>query len=160
MDTDRKTLDSQVRDLLGGTTLVVGVGNRMRGDDGAGPAAVDALAACGVRTLDCGVAPENYLEKIVALNPAVVLFVDAVNFGGTSGDMRLFGPDQIPHAGLSTHALSLQMVCEYLTARIPARILLLGIQPGAITLNTGLSRTARMAVSHLKSLATGAAAHA
>ena len=68
----------------------MGVGNRQRGDDGAGPRLIDARnpAARGV-WLDAGAAPENYLETIAGTNPDTILFVDAVAFGGISGECRL-----------------------------------------------------------------------
>lgn len=125
---------------MDGTTVVVGVGNRLKGDDAAGPAVVDLLAAQRtVACIDAGVAPENHLEKIVALKPDTVLLVDAVHFGGKPGEARLFEAEQIGPGGLSTHGLSLQMTCEYLGARRPVRIFLLGIQAGSADLGQGLS---------------------
>ena len=53
---------------------IVGIGNRMKGDDAAGPMLIDLLDGRTKATcIDAGVAPENYLEKIVAAKPDVVL---------------------------------------------------------------------------------------
>lgn len=157
MDTEVIETHAQLRTLFGSKKLLVaGVGNRLRGDDGAGPRVIDAIKEKGVQCLDCGVAPENYLEKIVSANPEIVLIVDAVSFEGRAGEMRLFESDQIQAAGLSTHALSLQMVCEYLNARLPVRIFLLAIQPEQIQLGATPSVAVGDAITSLAEIVAGA----
>ena len=73
------------------------------------------------------------------MNPDTVLIVDAVDFGGIPGECRVLKPEDIVSGGISTHALSLQMVCDYLKARIPVRIFLLGIQPEVVEFGEELS---------------------
>ena len=72
-------LATSLSELLAGRVCIVGVGNRLRGDDGAGPRLIDARHpdASGV-WLDAGVVPENYLEIIARANPDTVLIVDVV----------------------------------------------------------------------------------
>ena len=124
---------AQLGDLLGHSDniLILGVGNITRGDDGVGSLLVQNIAgrveAC---CIDAGIAPENFLEKIVRKDPDTVLIVDAADFGGNPGEIRILEPDQLASGGLSTHALSLQMVCTYLKLRLPVEIHLLAIQPG------------------------------
>ena len=159
MNGQSEIIAQRLREALTPRSMIVGVGNRLRGDDGAGPALVDALGD-SVATLDCGVAPENYLEKIVAAEPDTVLFVDVLEAGGEAGKMRLVEPKDIGDAGLSTHALSLQMASEYLQARFPVRVLLLGIQPEALELDSGLSEAVAAAVACAASLIVEAVNHA
>ncbi len=125
---------------LAGRVCVVGIGNRLAGDDGAGSAVAEKLAerAPGY-VIDAGIAPENHLEPIVRGEPDTILLVDAVEFGGEPGSVRLFDPRALRAGGLSTHATSLGIVTEYLAARCAARIVLLGIQPGRLRLGTALS---------------------
>ncbi len=144
-----RTIAYTLGEILTPPILVVGVGNRLRGDDGAGPALVDELSRRGIQALDCGVAPENYLEKIVLARPQTVLFVDAADVGGAAGDMRLADAKEISGHTLSTHAASLGLACEYLNARIAVRIFLLGIQPLRLELDTGLSPAVETAVKSL-----------
>lgn len=123
-----------------GKVCILGVGNRMKGDDGAGPVLIGRLSGrVSAECVDAGVAPENYLEKIVRMKPDTILVVDAMDFGGVPGEIRIFEPENIVGGGISTHALSLQMVCDYLKARIPVRIFLLGIQPETAAFGVGLS---------------------
>ena len=138
-----------------------GVGNVNKGDDGAGPALILALdgkvpAIC----INAGVVPENYLEKIVSERPDVVLLVDAVDLGTEAGEVRLVAAEEIGGGGLSTHATSLAMACEYLKARIAVRIFLLGMQPAHVEFDTGLSETMEEAVKNLAVMMVEARAHA
>lgn len=135
MSSDTHSVTELLEGIPGGNLCLVGVGNRLRGDDAAGPLLVDGLdgnirAAC----IDAGVAPENYLEKIVACDPETVLFIDALDFGGAAGETRVFRPDELAVRGISSHAPSLGLACEYLKLRCGARILVLGIQPESVRL--------------------------
>ena len=110
------TLDQLIA-LLRRDACLVGVGNRLKGDDAAGPLLVDALASTVTfPCLDVGVAPENHLERVVATGAAVVVVADAMDFGAAPGTTRLF-KDVALAGGLSTHALSLELATDYLRAR-------------------------------------------
>ena len=117
---------------------IVGVGNRNRGDDGAGPRLID-LRRPDTRGFwfDAGPVPENVLEPIVRTQPDTVLLVDAVSFGGTAGQCRVMDASQFDTLSLSTHAGSLQLIAEYLSARTAAQIRVLAIQPARIDAREG-----------------------
>ena len=72
-----------------------------------------------------------------------------MNFGSAAGSCKLFPADQITGGGLSSHALSLQMTCDYLHQRISARIFILGIQPAQVVMNSPLSAAVSSAVETL-----------
>ena len=127
------SMDNALRNTLQGKVVILGVGNIDKGDDGAGSTLVREIdGRVSATCIDAGVAPENFLEKIVAEQPDTVLIVDATDFGGNPGDVRIFDPSQVRAGGLSTHALSLDMVDQYLKGRIDTKIHLLAIQPGQI----------------------------
>jgi len=129
---------------------ILGVGNRLRGDDGAGPRLIDKIQGCvSVACIDCGIAPENYLEKVIAIQPSTILIIDATEIGERPGEIHLFSSDQQFAGGLSTHALSLTMVCDYLKARISPQIYLLAIQPALIIFKDELSAAVSMSVDLL-----------
>lgn len=132
---------------LVGKVCILGVGNRMRGDDGAGSWVAERLAGrVSVPVFDGGTAPENYLEKIAALLPDTVLIIDAADFGGSPGEMRLFRAEEVGPGGLSTHALSLSLAAEYLRTRGRATVRLLAIQPADAGLGRPMSEAVRRAV--------------
>jgi hydrogenase 3 maturation protease len=124
---------SELRRALRGRVCVVGVGNRDRGDDAAGPRLVDLLRGrVGAPCLDAGACPENFLERMARERPDVVLVVDAADFGGAPGEARLVGPETVVNGGLSTHAASLELLAEYVHARTAAVVQVLAVQAASM----------------------------
>ena len=117
--------------FLAGRVCLLGIGNRLWRDDGVGSLTVEALQDrpefCAV---DGGMVPENYLETVASRHPDTVLIVDAADFNGRPGELRLLQPGEIASCGLSTHAGSPALLAEYLQARTGAGVGLLAIQPG------------------------------
>ncbi|MCK5118271.1 MAG: hydrogenase 3 maturation endopeptidase HyCI [Candidatus Latescibacteria bacterium] len=142
----------RLKKMLGNHPLLLGVGNTARGDDGVGSLLVRKLTGriepC---CIDAGIAPENFLEKIVRKKPDTVLIVDAADFGGSPGEIRILEPGQLTSGGLSTHALSLRMACDYLQLSIPVEVHLLAIQP-AQTNSEGLSSPVQASLDLLTNL--------
>lgn len=143
-------MKAELASLLAGRVCIVGVGNRWRGDDGAGPRVIDARRR-GTRGvwIDAGVVPENFLEPIARTGPDRVLIVDAVAFGGVLGQWRLMDVTDTDAIVLSTHAGSLAMLSEYLSVRTSASVHLLGIQPESIDARVGLSQSVEKSVREL-----------
>jgi len=141
------------RPVAAGPVVIIGVGNRHRGDDGVGPALLDALAGLDrVHRLDAGSTPENFIMPVVRLEPGRILVVDACDFGGRPGEFRLFDRaqvEQLSYGLLSTHTLPLSLVVEMLARETGAAVCLLGVQPAAIEFNTGLSEQVRAALPAL-----------
>jgi hydrogenase 3 maturation protease len=160
VDIDYKSIRASLQQKLTTRSLIVGIGNSARGDDGFGPAVISALKGEAVACMDCGAAPENYLEKMAGASPDAILFIDAIDFGGEAGALRIFDSSRISGGGLSTHALSLQMVFEYLRNRSNARIYLLGMQPAALELGTGLSPAAEQCAGRIAAVIAEVVEHA
>ncbi|MDJ0945287.1 MAG: hydrogenase 3 maturation endopeptidase HyCI [Kiloniellales bacterium] len=145
------TFLSKLKRLLKDRVVVLGVGNRCRRDDGAGSLLAEQLdGQTGVQAIDAGAVPENYLEKVARSHPGTVLILDAVDFGGTPGDLRILEPELISPSGVSTHGLSLQFTADFLKARTQARLVVLAIQPADIGMGTELSEEVSRAVEQLK----------
>ncbi len=126
-------LEGALSRFLTGRVCVLGIGNRMWRDDGVGSVTAEALQnrpeLCAV---DGGMVPENYLEQVIGHHPDTVLILDAADFDGRPGEMRLLEPREIVSGGLSTHAGSPAMLAQYLNARAGIRVGLLAIQSGDI----------------------------
>lgn len=75
--------------------LVAGVGNVLRGDDGFGPAVVEALDRSGpppgVRTLDSGIGGMGLIHELLDGFDALVV-VDAVDRGDPPGTLTVLEP--------------------------------------------------------------------
>ncbi|MFI5371894.1 MAG: hydrogenase maturation protease [Candidatus Eisenbacteria bacterium] len=127
-------LTERIQDQLHGrSVVVVGVGNRLRGDDGAGPAVVERLAGAGRdRVIDAGTTPENFLGPLLERAPGVVLFVDAADLGEPPGATVLAPVAELAGRIDSTHAPSLRLVADIL-ASYGIESWLLGIQPARTT---------------------------
>ncbi len=149
-------LESLTR-VLSGSVCILGVGNRHRRDDGIGSLIAERLAGrLSGQAIDAGDVPENYLEKVARCRPDTVLVVDAVDFGGDPGEWRVLDPGALALGGLSSHALSLRMAADYLSASTQARVALLAIQPADVGAGMELSDE----VSQTMALLEEALAHA
>ena len=142
-------------------TLVLGIGNRLRGDDAIGCLVVDELKSNnGLVAIDSGSAPENFIDKIVSLAPSKIVIVDACNFGVEPGKFQLFEEEQIEKISsqvLSTHTLPISLTVAMIKQQIACKIQLLGVQPESLDFGDGLSASLKQAksqiVKYLKELA-------
>jgi hydrogenase 3 maturation protease len=129
------------------TTVLICVGNDMYGDDGAGPAVAKRLSGTVPwEVFDGGSAPESFLMKIAARRPGLVILVDAVDFCGLCGEVRLLEDDLPANQGPSTHGPAPLAFLEALRAIHPCRTAVLGIQPGRAVLAEPLSPPVERAV--------------
>ena len=134
------------------TSLIVGVGNMMRGDDGFGPELIKNLSGkTKVNLMDGGETPEDLLDQIVHLAPTRLVIADAVALGGMPGDAALLESDQLgKRIAVSTHNLSLLMFIKYLKEKLPEMdIKILGVQPKSIDFGKGLSAEVRKTIDNL-----------
>lgn len=134
----------EIKKYIQGKVVFLGIGNPMRGDDGAGCEFIEELKNCQkiksfpIYLFNGGQLPENYLEPIAEIKPTTVFLVDAVDFGAPAGTFKLFEKAE-PQMGFSTHTLSLNFILDYLREKTQAEIFILGIQPGQLHWGRGLS---------------------
>jgi len=146
-----------LRDILAqsarGQTVIVCIGNTLKGDDGAAIVLYNKLAGKIIAELiDAGTVPESYIQRIVAKAPDNILLADAVDFGGSAGAICLFGIQEIPAVACSTHVMSLRFFIDAIERETQANIHLLGIQPQQVALGMELSDSVGQAVASLAEL--------
>jgi len=118
------------------TWMIIGVGNRDRGDDAAGPAVCDRLraqlgAATTIRTFVC---EGSILDLALHWDhDDRVIIVDAMQPGTEPGRIVEMDAtvDSLPTPGaLSTHEIDVSVAVELARAigRMPAQLLLIGIE--------------------------------
>ena len=137
--------------------LVLGLGNLLLGDDGAGPAVIarlreQHLIPAGMRVVDGGTLGLSLLPYLE--DARRVILVDAVAADAPPGTLvRLEGADVGPAVAtrLSSHQVG---VADLLDGarwhdRQPERLVLLGVVPESIELGVGLSDRVRRALPRL-----------
>ena len=130
----------RLHELLTGHVMLVGIGNRLRGDDGLGPELIERLSGCVTTIrLDCGEVPERYFGVIEAAQPDSILLIDAVNLGAEPGAAALFKAHELPERVGTTHNVPLSVLASYLAEQTNAKIALLAVQPQSTALETTLS---------------------
>jgi len=137
----------------------VGVGNVLMGDDGVGPAALDALRSTGAderaELIDAGLA---FSEVLCDLTPQrTVIIIDAVRGGGEPGTVYKLTPDDLdPDTGAMAAAMSLHEVnvlpalrMEALAGRLFRDVTIYGVEPGKLDWGEGLSEPVTRTVEKL-----------
>ena len=143
-----------------GRVLILGVGNPLRGDDGAGPYLIAQLKGrVNAALLDCEEVPENFLGQIVDYRPDSVLIIDAVDLGMTPGAVALLEEEELEGRGLSTHHAPLQLLIKCIKAETGSNVLVLGIQPKSTEFGCPISSEVKDTIGLLQSILPTALVH-
>ena len=133
-------MDNIFLPILKGKTVIVGIGNPLRGDDGFGPALIGRLQGkVDLVCIDAETAPENYLGRIVREEPDTILLADVAHLDLNPGQYRILQPVDILKCGLTTHDMSSRMLIEFLQNQTQANIVMLGVQPKHVSLGEPMS---------------------
>lgn len=143
--------------------LIAGFGNVLRGDDGFGPAVIDALESAGglstdARAIDVGTGGLNLVRELFDGYSALVI-VDAVDRGGTPGTVYVLDvtvPDIDTLGDRDRYALAADMhaampdralLVAAAAGVLPSRVWLVGCQPGSCDeCGAGMSEAVRNAI--------------
>ncbi len=131
--------------------VICGIGNPERGDDAFGTVVARKLkdrlrGRSSVVVLDCEGVPEKYTDKIIAVDPSHVIFVDTIDFGGNPGEVAIVDPEDTVGSLQSVHRLPLKLLVHYLKAYIDPVFLLVGCQPVGTELFSDMSDDVEKAV--------------
>jgi len=126
---------------LKGKVIILGMGNTLRRDDGAGSVLAGRIKdKVPFIVWDSGMSPENYLEKIIKEKPDNLVIIDAADFGGSPGEFMVFESEEIKTVNLfSTHNASISLTINYLQNNLKVDIIILTIQPKSISFGDNLS---------------------
>jgi hydrogenase 3 maturation protease len=146
-----QSLFEQLNKLRDSSTVIVGMGNILKGDDGAGPLVCEQLKAAKVSSelIDAGTVPENYIQRIIKKAPRTLLIIDAINFGAEAGTIKIFEPSQLNSIVVSTHTLSPRLFVDIIRRSIQIDVYFIGIQPAQTQLGQPLSVAVRRAIEKL-----------
>jgi hydrogenase maturation protease len=130
------------------TVLVIGVGNELRGDDGAG---IELARRLRVSGHGAGLMAREHQGEPTGLLDAwrgadAVVVVDAMQSGAPAGTIRRFDARSGPlparlRGSSSTHALAVAEAIELARAldRLPERLIIFTVEGRAFTAGSGLS---------------------
>lgn len=139
-------------------TIVLGIGNRLGGDDAAGARVVDELGRRGppakgpssteLMAIDAGTAPESYTSVIRQRRPDLLILVDAADMGLPAGALRTITAGKISVLSFSTHSMPLSMFISYVEP-FCGKVLLVGVQPQQTETGGPISKAVRKGVKTL-----------
>jgi hydrogenase 3 maturation protease len=143
-------LFEQLNKLRDSTTLILGIGNKLKGDDGAGPLVCEQLKGkvCA-EIIDAGTVPENYIQPIVKKAPQNLLIVDAIDLGASPGTISVLRPEQLNSSVFSTHALSPRLFVDVILQDLEVDVYFVGIQPAQTKIGESVSPPVNQAVQRL-----------
>ena len=131
--------------------VVIGIGNALRGDDGAGVAVAERLHA-----VTCDEEPSRLIEAWEGADAAVL--IDTVVSGAPPGTVHRFdasdGPIAARELRSSTHAIGLAETIELARAlgRLPRRVVVYGIEGASFEAGAPLSPEVVDAVNRLAAM--------
>lgn len=131
---------------------ILGVGQRLNGDDAAGIAVANTLNPLitgdpRLLVIDAGPAPENCTGTLREFQPALVIIVDAAQMDLQPGEVRWIDWRNTHGISASTHTLPLHMLAKFLTLDLGCEVTLIGIQPAHNTVDAPLSEPVQQAVT-------------
>ena len=146
----------QLNTLRGSDTIILGIGNELKADDGAGPLVCQKLKKIKISAepIDAGTVPENYIQTIVKKAPQNLLVIDAIDFGDAPGTIKVFKPEQLSSHVISTHSLSPRLFIDMICQNISVDVYFIGIQPEQIQLGQPISDQVNLAIEKVSEVLT------
>ena len=133
--------------------LILGIGNRLRGDDAVGSILAERLMQkVDNPIIDASDVPENYLGPVEASAADLVIVLDAADLGATPGDLSLIEMDQLKDISISTHTANLALLFKAIPQASRPDAVLIAIQPEQTEAGLGLSRSVEVAMEGLEKL--------
>jgi len=130
----------QLKNLAGLKTLILGVGQILKGDDGVGPILCQKLSGrISADIMEAGTVPENYIQPIIKQAPENLFVIDAIDFEAEPGTIKVFPAEQLSSAAFSTHTLSPRLFIDLIRRQLDVNVHLIGIQPANLEFGQPLS---------------------
>jgi hydrogenase 3 maturation protease len=139
-------------------TVVLGIGNRLGGDDAAGNWLVDVLnhgqhkaktlRSVEITAIDASTAPESFTSVIRQHRPDLLIMVDAADMRLPPGALRIIPPEKISILSFSTHHMPLSMFISYVE-EFCGKVMLIGVQPERTEMGRRISKAVRKSIMEL-----------
>ena len=147
---------SQLQPERAPRVAIVGIGNELNGDDGAGvwvtrklQEVIGRVADSPVLIIDAGTAPENVTGALRKFAPGLILLIDAAQLNEPPGTIGWLDWRETTGVSAITHGLPLHVIAEYLVTEIGCEVALIGIQPQGNAFDTPLSPEVLLSVEEV-----------
>jgi len=130
-------------------TVIAGIGNLLRNDDGVGPYIAGQIHEKPNRIVlipETGI--ERYISAINRRSPDLIIFIDCVDFGMQPGHWEMIPAEKIYETTCHSHNISLKMLTRFFYANI----LVIGIQPDNIEVGEVISQPVMAAAREIIAL--------
>jgi hydrogenase maturation protease HycI len=133
------------------STVIMGIGNTLKGDDAAGSLVCERLKSENISAdvINAATVPENYIQTIIKKSPRNLIVIDAVSFDAAPGAIKVFQTEQLDSMIISTHTLSPRVFIDMIQQSIVLEVIFIGIQPGQTQLGSPLSAQVSRAIEEL-----------
>ena len=150
MCADRKLIDL-LKPFRDSSTVIMGIGNILKGDDAAGPLVCERLKNENISAdvIDAATVPENYIQTIIKKAPRNLIVIDAVSFDAAPGTIKEFHTEQLDSLIISTHTLSPRIFIDMIRRSIELNVMFIGIQPEHTQLGSPVSTQVSQAIEEL-----------
>ena len=146
---------SKLSQFKDSNTIILGIGNTLKGDDGVGPIICQQLLdKISVEVIDAFTVPENYIGYITKKAPDNLIVIDAIVFDAQPGTIKIFKPDALNTISLSTHSVSPRLFVDMICQDADTKVYFIGIQPTDTSLGEPLSGPVKKAADLLVSVLT------
>ena len=135
-------------------TVIMGIGNILKGDDAVGPLVCERLKNENISAyvIDAATVPENYIQTIIKKAPHNLIVIDAISFDAVPGTIRVFQTEQLDSMVISTHTLSPRIFVDMIRQSIELNIMFIGIQPEQTQLGSTVSKQVSRAIEELSQI--------
>jgi hydrogenase maturation protease len=114
---------------------VISIGNPIKSDDNIGNIVLERLDVKDMIKIKGEVMPENFIDRLNICEEVII--IDALQFDGEIGEVRMFEPDDIKDVVISTHNITLGLLQKFLPN---SKIKIIGIQTKSIDLGLKLTK--------------------
>jgi len=114
--------------------VVMSIGNPIKSDDNIGNIILDRLDIKDIIKIKAGITPENFINQLKNFDEVII--IDALEFEGETGEVKIFKLDEIKDSLVSTHNIPISLLKKFLPN---SKIKIIGIKPKNIEFGKELS---------------------
>lgn len=148
-------LREQLRKCLQGHTCLIALGNTDYRDDGFGVRLGEELLKAGMPdVVIAGTTPDRCISSVAEKGFDRILFLDAVEFGGSPGSLVLLNANEMTarYPQVSTHKISVGVLAKWVESSSKTKVWLLGVQPDSMKPGQHLTTTVNATLELLRDL--------